>query len=393
MKNVLRVLTFAALVTVFALPSYAQDAAAPAQTPAQAGPCAEADAKNALYTKFRETFKGNAEQQKTAYDSGKEYLSKYGACTGEADKPIITYIQNWVNKYEEATLVFNCQKAANDSPAQAFEACKAWIAAKPDDLRPHLALVGAGIKAYTSKDNSLNARAAAEARTALQMIEAGKTTDTWAPFANQQDTPAGLRYYIAAWSLEANPEESATQLLKIAQSASTIAKEPGTFQLLGASIYNGEVKKMADQYKTQCEGKDATRECDVLLNKINYALDRVIDSYARAVALSNSNPKYSATATALRPVLTTLYKQRHEEKETGLNEYIASVLNKPLPLPGQEPPLPTPAAPAADGANGTGAATTTTTTTPAAGTTPAKPAATTTPVIKPAPAAQKPPRS
>lgn len=402
MKNVLRLLVFATLVTVFALPSYAQDAAAPAQTPAATGPCAEADAKNALYTKFRETFKGNAEQQKTAYESGKEYLGKYGACTDPADVQIIKYIQNWVNKYEEATLVFNCQKAANETPAQAFEACKAWIAAKPNDLRPHLALVGAGIKAYTSKDNSLNARAAAEARTALKMIEAGQTTDTWAPFANQQDTPAGLRYYIAAWSLEANPEESATQLLTIAQSGSTIAKEPGTFQLLGASIYNGEVKKMADQYKTQCEGKDATRECDVLLNKINYALDRVIDSYARAVALSNTNPKYTATATALRPVLTTLYKQRHEEKETGLNEYIASVLSKPLPLPGQEPPLPAPTTPAADGTNGTGAATTPTT--PAAGMT-AKPAATPTPAAgttakpvatpapTPKPAAPKPPRS
>jgi len=357
MKNVLRLLFFAALVMVFALPSYAQDAAA-AQTPAAAGPCGEAEAKAALYGKFRENFNKDANLQKVAYDAGKEYLGKYGACTDPADLTIIKYIQNWVNKYEEATLVFNCQKAANETPAQAFEACKAWIAAKPDDLRPHLALVGAGIKAYTNKDNSLNARAAAEARTALQMIESGKTTDTWAPFTNQQDAPGGLRYYIAAWSLESNPEESATQLLKIAQSGGGVAKEPATFQLLGASVYNGDVKKMADQYKAQCENKDASHECDVLLNKINYALDRVIDAYARAIALSNANPKYAATATALRPVLTTLYKQRHEGQETGLNEMIGSVLSKPLPLPGQEPPLPTPAASASDG---TGAAVTPTT--------------------------------
>jgi hypothetical protein len=394
MKNVLRLLVFATLVTVFALPSYAQTAA-PAQTPAPSGPCTEAEAKAALYGKFRENFNKTAELQKAAYESGKEYLGKYGACTDPADVQIIKYVQNWVNKYEEATIVFNCQKAANETPAQAFEACRAWIAAKPDDLRPHLALVGAGIKAYTNKDNSLNARAAAEARTVLKMIDEGKTTDTWAPFTNQQDAPASLRYYVAAWSLEANPEESATQLLKIAQSGSTIAKEPGTFQLLGASVYNGEVKKMADQYKGQCEGKDATPECDILLNKINYALDRVIDAYARAVALSNANPKYTATATALRPVLTTLYKQRHDGQETGLNEL--------LPLPGQEPPLPSPAA-TTSGANGTGTGTMTTTpaagtapakstAAPAAGTAPVKPAATPAPTTKPAPAGQKPPRS
>ena len=382
MKNALRVLALAALATVFAFPAYAQDAAA---TPAATGPCAEAEAKAALYGKFRENFNKGAEQQKVAYEAGKEYLSKYGTCTDPADVTIIKYVQNWVNKYEEATLVFNCQKAANETPAQAFEICKAWIAAKPDDLRPRLALVGAGIKAYTNKDNSLNARAAAEARTALQMIESGKTTDTWAPFANQQDTPAGLRYYIAAWTYEANPEESATQLLKIAQSNSSIAKEPGTFQLLGASIYNGEVKKLADQYKTQCEGKDASHECDVLLNKINYALDRVIDAYARTVALANANPsKYGQTATALRPVLATLYKQRHEGQETGLNEMIAGILSKPLPLPGQEPPLPAPSS--TTGANGAAGATTTTPATQPA-------SSTTSPAAKPTPTPQKPPRN
>jgi hypothetical protein len=84
-------------------------------------------------------------------------------------------------------------------------------------------------------------------------------------------------------------------------------------------------------------------------------------------------------------VLTTLYKQRHEGQDTGLNELIGSVLNKPLPLPGQEPPLPEPAATAADGTGGT----TTSPTTPAGGT--AKPVATPTP--KPTPAAQKPPRT
>ena len=389
MKNVLRLLVFAALATVFALPAVAQDAA-PAQTPAPAaGPCTEAEAKAAVYNKFRENFKGTPEQQKTAYESAKEYLNKYGACTDAADVQITNYLKGWVSKYEEAVFVFNCQKAANETPAQAFEACKAWIAAKPDDLRPHLALVGAGIKAYMNKDNTLNARALAEARTALQMIESGKTADVktekeWAPFANQADAPAGLRYYIAAWSLEANPDESAGQLLKAAQSNSSIAKEPATFQLLGASIYNGELKKLAEQYKTQCEGKDASRDCDVLLNKINYTIDRVIDAYARAIALANTNPtKYGATATALRPVVEGLYKQRHEGAATGLNELISGVLAKPLPLPGQEPPLPPPAD--TTGANGTSTPASTTTT-PASSTTP--------PAAKPTPTPQqKPPRN
>jgi hypothetical protein len=377
MKNVLRLLVFVALFTVFALPAVAQDAAA---SPAAADPCtADADAKAALYKKFTDNYKGTADKQKLAYEAGKEYISKYGNCPGDAAQ--VAFIQNkFVTPYEKATLEFNCVKAANETPAQAFEACRSWIAANPDNLRPHLALVGAGIKA---NDKSLYPRAAAEARTALQLIESGKTAEAWAPFANQQDAAAGLRYYIAAWTFEANPEEAAAQLIKVAQSNSVFAKEPATFQLLGAVIYNGELKKMADQYKGQCEGKDASRECDVLLNKINYALDRVIDSYARAIALANANPsKHGATVTTLRPVLTTLYKQRHEGQESGLNELLANVLSKPLPLPGQEPPLPA-ASPSTTGANGSATPATTT----------ATPASTTTPPARPPAQTQRPPRN
>jgi hypothetical protein len=398
MKNVLRLLVFAALVTVFALPSYAQDAAA-AQTPA-AGPCTtESEAKAALYQKFLASYKGTPEQQKAASDTGKEYLTRFGNCPEDGDKKITTFIQNWVNRYAKATDDFNCTKAANENPAEAFNVCGSLAAANPDNLKYRLALVGAGIKASTNNNKSFNAKAAAEARTALQLIESGKTIEAWAPFNNQQEALAGLRYWIAAWSLEGNPEESSTQLLKVAQSSGNLAKEPATFQLLGAAYYNGELKKLVDQYKACCEGKEETPESVALVNKINVVLDRVIDAYARAIALSNANPsKYGATATALRPILTNLYKQRNEGKEDGLNDLIANVLSKPLPIPGKEP-APTPTPSAANGTTGNGMTTTpagaATTTTPARGTTPAKPAATATPTPAPKPAtpAQKPPRS
>src|SRR5215212_422662 len=99
MKNALRVLIVAAFVTAFALPALAQDAAA---TPAaQAGPCTtEVEAKAALYKKFLDNYKGTPDQQRSASETGKEYLSKYGACPDEGDKKIATFIQNWVTKYD-----------------------------------------------------------------------------------------------------------------------------------------------------------------------------------------------------------------------------------------------------------------------------------------------------
>lgn len=370
MKNALRLFVMAALTAAFALTAFAQTPAPSPAAPAT-GPCTEADAKAAVYKRFTDNFKGTPDQQKAAYEAGKEYLSKYGACTDDTDKQIATYVQTWVGKYEKAVVQFNCTKAANETPAQAFEACRAWIAASPDDLKPRLALVSAGIKSYLNKDNSLNARAAAEARTALQLIESGKTTDTWVPFASQQDAPAGLRYYIAAWTYESNPDEAANQLRKVAQSNSAIAKEAATYQLLGVTYINGEYKKLATEYKDKCEGKDASPECDALLNKVYAVTDRIVDALARAVALSAGKPQQAD----LRKTLTTFYKQRHDGKEDGLNELLSNVLSKPLMLPGQEPAPPP---------STTGAATTTTpaatpTATPAANGTTAKPAATPTP--------------
>lgn len=401
MKNVLRLLVFAALVTVFALPSYAQDAATPtpAQTPAATGPCAEAEAKAALYAKFRENFNKTADLQKLAYESGKEYLSKYGACTGDADKPIITYIQNWVTKYEKATLEFNCKKAVNDSPATAFTACKPYVDANPENLSPYLLLVTAGLKNVQAKNDSTNAEAANASRRALALLEQGKTTDSWLPFTSQAEAAPGLNYYVGFFTLKNSPAEAANYLLKAAQSNSSFAKEPTTYDFLGAAYINNELKTLVNEYKSKYEGKEATPESEALLNKVNAVTHRIVDAYGRATALTPAGPAKDARRTNL----VTFYKQLHDGKEDGLNDFLASVLSKPVMLPGQEPPPPPSATSAADGT--TGAATTTTTpasgttakpattpATPANGTT-AKPAATPTPTPTPKPAAPKPPRS
>jgi hypothetical protein len=350
MKNALRLLTLAAAVASFTLPALAQD------TPAAgaASVCtAEADAKAALYKKFLDNYKGTPEQQKVANEGGKEYLGKYGTCPDESDKKIATFIQNWVGKYEKAVADFEYNKAVAENPAEAFRLSRDRLAKNPDDaLKIYLQLIQAGAKNKGSYGDAANA-----ARKALELVEQGKTTDTWAPLTGQQDAAAGLHYFIAFFTLDSAPDEAATHLLKVAQSSGGYSKEPSTFQLLGLSYYNGEFKKLAAEYQTKFEGKDATPESEALFAKINAVLDRVIDAYARSIALGNTNPsKYADIINKVKPGLTALYKQRHENSDTGLQELIAGVLSKPLPIPGQEPV--TPAAPAASsGTTGTNGAT------------------------------------
>ena len=377
MKNALRILALAALAAVSALPAYAQDAAAPA-----ADPCAAtAEPRAALYQQFLASYKGSPEQQKAASLTGKDYISKYGSCQSDADKKVTAFIQNWVKKYDDASRDFNFTKAVNENPAQAFQLSRELLAADPDNLKIHLQLVAAGLKAAQKGDKSVNADTVRVARRALTLIDQGKTTDSWAPYPNQQEAVPGLNYHIGFFTLETAPAEAATHLLKAAQSSSTYSKEPTTYDFLALAYFKNEFQPMAAEYKSKYEGKDATPESEALFNKINAVTARIADTYARAVA----NTK-AADAKALadrRAKLSTFYKQLHDGQETGMNEYVAGILNKPIMLPGQEPapPAATPSS-SANGANGAA-----TTTQPASSTTPAgaKPAAsTTTPAAKPA---------
>jgi hypothetical protein len=62
-------------------------------------------------------------------------------------------------------------------------------------------------------------------------------------------------------------------------------------------------------------------------------MDRVIDAYARAVALAGSDPQHQASKAEWTKRLTDLYKFRHENSDAGLAEFIAGVLAKPMPQP------------------------------------------------------------
>jgi hypothetical protein len=378
MKNVLRLLIIAALASAFALPAFAQNTQ---PTPA-AGPCSEAEAQAALYQKFRDNFKGSPDQQKVAYDAGKDYLAKYGNCPDDAAKQIAAYVQNWVTKYEAALTEFNCTNAVNKTPTQAYQLCQPLLSKNPDNLKVYLMLVAAGVKNYTTGDKSMNSQTVQTARKALDLISQGKTADSYAPFTNQQEATAGLNYYTGVFTFDTDPDSAAAALLKVAQSGSSFSKEPSTFQYLGLAYYNGEFKKLAQEYKDKCEGKEATPECDALFARVNQVLDRVIDAYARTIALSGNNSKYATIVTSVKPALTTLYKQRHPEPDANLDAYIAGILSKPLPIPGQEPP-PTATPSSSSGTTGTdGHPTTTTGTTARPAATPAtntntKPASTT----------------
>jgi hypothetical protein len=342
MKNVLRLLTFAAVVATYALPALAQGTTT--STTAAAAPAGQ-DPKTVcidLYNKWRENRNGDAATQKTAYDAGKEYLAKCGS------DEYVSYVQKWVAKYDSALRDIDFNKAIGSANhTESFKLGRQILNDDPENVRVLVNLAYAGLLNATSGANantSLDADALAYAQRAIQMLQAGKTTDNWAPFTGKDDALGWLNYALGVHNFKRASGESANFFVKAAQANSTTKQDPSTYYYLATAYQKAEYKPLADDYQATCAGKDLTDECKAKLNTMNLVVDRIIDAYARAISLAGSKPQYQTQKTEWTKQLTGFYKFRNNDSEAGLNELIAGIQSKPLLLPGMQPaPAPAPA--------------------------------------------------
>jgi len=393
MKKLITFLSICTTVAILALPVAARNLIAQPENSIQDAACTE-EAKNALYASFRE-------KRTTAQDKAYEDAKKYLACpaTGEvteAQQKIIDYLKNFVSKYEDATkkITFRDNLYNKQKYAEAYALGKEILAAEPENLQ---VLIDLGTNAYLLpplKNPTLTAEGLGYAQRGLAALDAGKTLEKWEPLASKDVAVAYLNYSIGTLTLEKDPGGALKNLIKSAQFETPLKKSPYTYAYIAGAYETGPYAKLAEQYKVQYLGKDETPDSKLMLANINQLVDRMIDAYARAVALAGSDAKFASAKTGWNESLTQWYKYRNGDKTDGMDQLIAGVLAKPLP------PEPTPltslppSTPAATGtpAGNTGAAQTNggtngagngaTTTTAPAGT---KPAATPTPAgAKPA---------
>ena len=343
--------------------------------PAQAGGCTD-EVKIATYTEF-------TTNRQTAPAKAYELAKKYLACAQGQQDQYTDYLSKWVAAYEKevrklqmGAMLYNEKKYA-----EALTIGKEILTTDPENLRVIIDLgYGSYLAAATLKNESFNADALTYARRAIQLIESGKTPAKWEPFKGKDDTLAYLYDVVGRLSLKDTPDAALSSFVKKAQFETDLKKDPWTYYFIAAAYENGPYAKLSADYKTRFEGKDETPESKLALENINQVIDRMIDAYARAVALAGNDAKYTAPKKEWMDGLSTWYKYRHNQSDAGLTELIAAVLNKPLPpLPTPITTLPaaTPSATPATGANsaaGNGPSTAAPT-----GTTVAAPKTTTTP--------------
>lgn len=360
MKKLITFLSICTTVAILALPTAARNLIAQPDTAFQDA-CTQ-EAKDALYASIRGNLKAD---QAKAYEDAKKYLAcPAGTEVTEAQQKIIDYLKNFVSKYEAASKKSDYRvKIYNEKKyAEGYAMGKEILATEPENLQ---VLVDLGANAYLLpplKNPQLTADGLMYAQKALSMLDAGKTLENWDPLGSKDIAVAYLNYSIGTLTLEKDPGAALKNLLKAAQFETPLKKSPYTYAYIAGAYETGPYAKLSEQYKTQFSGKDETPDSKLMLANINQLVDRMIDAYARAVALAGSDANFATAKTGWNESLTQWYKFRNSDKTDGMDQLVAGILSKPLPpeptpltsLPATSTPAATPANTSGATPNGTG---------------------------------------
>ncbi|HZH90116.1 MAG TPA: hypothetical protein VEX70_05770 [Pyrinomonadaceae bacterium] len=336
MRNLTRLLTIAALATFFALPTFAQEAAA-------ANPCEEA-ARGELYTKYYE-LKGkkdakgqpDAAAQKEAYGIGQEYLTKYASCNDSYSKAVQKFVGQYgdaVRKVSGAAELNDALYVKKDYP-KAFQLAQPMIAADPENLSLLIQLGYAGYNAQSLNppNTTFSPAALGYAKKAIQMLEAGKTPSEWVLFKSKDEALAYLNFAVGEYMIKSDPAGAVPYYLKSFALESPVKTTAPAYARLAAAYQVGQYDPLQREFTARYGGKPETDESKFALNNLNQVMDRVIDAYARAVNLAGADPKMATDKKVWLETLTGFYKFRNNDSTTGLDAFIASATSKPLPEP------------------------------------------------------------
>lgn len=338
MKRTIKLLALAAVLAVFAVPA-----------PAQTKECND-EFKSATYSKW---YDHRTKDQPVAFQAAEEYLA---VCPND-DSPYKTAIKKFYDAYKAETEKISNKKQFDEAfqkknYAEQIRLGKVILANEPDNLVVQIVMGMAGLGAPNLLGESSH-----YAKRAIEQVEVGKP---FTPLTFSRDQVlAYLNYVLAKSTVKSDATAAIPYFLKAARFESDLKKNPLIYNELAAAYGEGPVAKLSEAYQ-KFVGQPESPESKLALANLNQAIDRQIDAFARAAALSTN----AADKKAIMDVLSGLYKDRNQT-DNGLPELLATVLNKPLPdLPTPLTSLPTPPAPTAPvnpGSQSGGTATTTTT--------------------------------
>jgi tetratricopeptide (TPR) repeat protein len=350
MKKLITFFSICTAVAILALPAAARTSIAQPDLAVQ-DQCTQ-EVKDALYASF---LKLRKDDQAKAYEDAKKYLACPAGQVTEAQQKIIDYLKKWSTAYEEGMKKIRfIQLLYKDMKyPEAYALGKEILAAEPENLTVMVHLGANGYLLAPLNNAALTAESNAYAKKALELLEQGKTVEDYAPLTNRDVAVSYLNYTIGTQALQNDPGTALKYLLKAAQFETPLKKSAYTYAYIAGAYETGPYAKQSQQYKEVYSGKDETPESKLALANINQLVDRMIDGYARAVALAGSDAKLAAAKQGWNDTLVQWYKFRNNNSDAGMSELVAGILTKPLP-PEPTPLTSLPAAPATPAATPVG---------------------------------------
>lgn len=327
-------------VLLVAVPAFAQPQSARNQQPV----VTDDEVKVAVYKQF---WDNRVPNPTVAYQAARDYMQRYS----KEDDQYTRYLKAWIAAYEEdeRTARLAAERADREQQllgsftvknyAKAYSLATPVLTDNPNNLRVLIALGYGAVAASTeARNETFNADAAKHAAKAIQLIESGRTPQSdgsgggvWAPFKSKEDVLGSLHYALGYYALKPTPDAAVAHFIKAAQVDADRRNSPTTYSLLAVAYQNGPYKRLSDDYSKRFANQPETPESKAAIENINKVVDRIIDAYARAVALAGTNPQHQAARTQSMAQLTNFYKFRNNNSDAGLTELIAGVLAKPLP--------------------------------------------------------------
>jgi hypothetical protein len=348
MKKTIQLFAICASLGLLAMPAFANRVFSRTGEAVQ-DPCS-ADAKVALYGEFYAELKGD---QAKAKEAAKKYVACPSDASDDAEVKRIAYLKGFIAKYERAdrkgqlTILVYTKR---DYPA-AFDLGRQILADDPSYLKAYVDL---GYVGTLQGNPTLNNDGVTYAKKAIELIEAGGAPDSWAPWTGKDEVLSSLNYSIGAIKLTGSPDEAIPYLISAASYNTKLKTSPLIYSSLANAYEDIYAKQQAD-YTAKYGGKEETPDSKLAQANIDQVVDRIIDAFARAVALADSDEKAKPNKKEWLDRVTELYKYR-TKSVAGLNEILVGILSKPLPpRPTPLTALPTPVTTPASGSGGSGA--------------------------------------
>jgi hypothetical protein len=327
--------------------------------------CGDADGQAALYTKFTELYpKTDLPSRKAAVESAKQFLEKYGTCEvvkEQADyfKSSLPKLEEAIKKIEDGAVMgalfkrFDAGIQANNTD-EVFAAGKEILAKQPDNIN---IIVPLGLVGSYQSNQANNYKYADDglrfANLAMSKINAG------APFTKPGGKAGAFQYeftkpeainelkYAIAYLSYYGKKDKATALplyYELAQGA--FKDDPRIYGTIG-DYYVEQRKPVGEQIRTKIAEQQAAgtseekkialeEEIKKLAALFNGYNERILDALSRAYKVTKDTPANKAYRDNLYKIMQDVYKSRFPDKEAGLNEYIATVVQKPFPNPTSE---------------------------------------------------------